>query len=70
MSARLGRGEPGVTEHDEYLDPTDWRAFRQTGHAIFDELVDLLQTVSSRPVWQAVPDPAKAQVLAGSLSGW
>lgn len=41
------------------MDPEDWEAFRALGHRAFDDMVDYLQTVDSRPVWQALPEASK-----------
>ncbi|MGB5345814.1 MAG: aminotransferase class I/II-fold pyridoxal phosphate-dependent enzyme [Woeseia sp.] len=42
------------------LDPEDWNQFRKLGHQVFDELVDYLQNVAERPVWQPLPAETKA----------
>lgn len=50
-------------EHDSAersLDPEDWEAFRALGHRAFDDMVEYLQSVGSRPVWQALPEASKA----------
>lgn len=41
------------------LDPDDWEAFRAAGRRALDDMIDFLQTVRDRPVWQ----PAPADVL-------
>ena len=43
------------------LDPTDWDAFRRDAHAMLDEMVDHIQTVRKRPVWQAAPAEVRAR---------
>lgn len=37
------------------LDPDDWDALRSLGHRMLDDMLDHLQHVRSRPVWQPVP---------------
>jgi len=37
------------------LDPTDWSDFRQQGHQMLDDMVDYLQNIRERPVWQQAP---------------
>src|SRR5215831_10245366 len=37
------------------LDPDDWQAFRAASRQALDEMIDFLQTVRERPVWQPVP---------------
>ena len=36
----------------ESLDPQDWTALRQTGHAMLDDLFDHLANLREAPVWQ------------------
>jgi glutamate/tyrosine decarboxylase-like PLP-dependent enzyme len=38
------------------LDPDDWQAFRAASRRALDEMIDFLQTVRERPVWQQAPD--------------
>jgi aromatic-L-amino-acid decarboxylase len=45
---------------EESLDPQDWTEFRQLGHRMLDEMLDWLQHVRERPVWQPLPDTARA----------
>jgi glutamate/tyrosine decarboxylase-like PLP-dependent enzyme len=44
------------------LDPQDWSATRSLAHQMLDELFDDLENVRSRPVWQRLPDAAKASL--------
>ena len=41
------------------LDPEDWEQLRQLGHRVFDDLLEYLQTVRERPVWQPLPEAAR-----------
>ena len=44
------------------LDPQDWSETRKLAHRMLDELFNDLETVRSRPVWQRLPESAKATV--------
>ena len=44
----------------ETLDPPDWDQSRALAHRMVDDAIDHLRDVRDRPVWQAVPDPARA----------
>jgi glutamate/tyrosine decarboxylase-like PLP-dependent enzyme len=37
------------------LDPEDWQAFRAASRQALDDMIDFLQTVRERPVWQQAP---------------
>ncbi|HET8623535.1 MAG TPA: pyridoxal-dependent decarboxylase [Gemmatimonadales bacterium] len=45
---------------DESLDPADWAQFRQLGHRMLDDALDWLEHVRERPVWQPLPESARA----------
>jgi len=47
-----------VTEHHHTVE-----AFRQAGHALVDGVADQLAALPSRPVWQPLPDAARARLL-------
>jgi aromatic-L-amino-acid/L-tryptophan decarboxylase len=38
------------------LDPDDWQAFRAASRQALDEMIDFLETIRERPVWQQAPD--------------
>lgn len=40
---------------DASLDPQDWVALRQQGHRMLDDMLDYLQNIRQRPVWQPIP---------------
>ncbi len=42
------------------LDPEDWDQLRQQGHRMLDDMLDYLQTLRERPVWQPAPASARA----------
>lgn len=41
------------------LDPQDWEDFRQLGHQMMDDMIDYLQTIRQKPVWQPIPEDIK-----------
>lgn len=45
---------------EETLDPQDWEAMRALGHRMVDDMLDYLQTLRQRPVWQHAPETIKA----------
>jgi len=47
------------------LDPADWDDFRVQGRRALDDMVDFLQTVRDRAVWQPTPDHVRARFQAG-----
>ena len=47
-------------EVEETLDPADWESMRRLGHKMLDDMVDYMETVRERPVWQHVPNRVKA----------
>src|SRR5687767_1696985 len=49
-------------ETEEDLDPRDWTAFRAQGHRMLDDMVDYLQGVRERPVWQSPPPDVRARL--------
>jgi glutamate/tyrosine decarboxylase-like PLP-dependent enzyme len=61
--APIDSSEPGVADHvlDEHrsLDPDDWRQFRVLSHRALDEMIDHLQTIEDRPVWQVAPSQVR-----------
>jgi glutamate/tyrosine decarboxylase-like PLP-dependent enzyme len=44
----------------ENLDPQDWGAVRSLGHRMVDDMLDYLQNLDQRPVWQPAPPQVKA----------
>jgi glutamate/tyrosine decarboxylase-like PLP-dependent enzyme len=46
------------------LEPTDWEAFRATGHRMLDDMIDFLRDVRERPAWQAPTAAAKTRLSA------
>jgi glutamate/tyrosine decarboxylase-like PLP-dependent enzyme/glutathione synthase/RimK-type ligase-like ATP-grasp enzyme len=50
--------EHPVTEN---LDPEDWRSLRAQGHRMLDDMLDYLETLRQRPVWQPIPEAERAR---------
>ncbi len=38
------------------LDPVDWPSARAQGHRMLDDILDYIETIRERPVWQPIPD--------------
>jgi aromatic-L-amino-acid/L-tryptophan decarboxylase len=57
-------GHPGAAAAGEgaSLDPRDWTALRAQGHKMLDDLLDAMETVGERPLWQPAPEPARARM--------
>jgi glutamate/tyrosine decarboxylase-like PLP-dependent enzyme/tetratricopeptide (TPR) repeat protein len=41
------------------LDPADWQSFRKQAHAMLDDILDFIQYIRQRPVWQPIPDEVR-----------
>jgi len=57
MSTRTTAGsrQPAHTS----LDPVDWNELREQGHSMLDDMLDYLQGIRERPVWQPIPDAVR-----------
>ncbi len=42
-------------EFSETLDPKDWEKTRNLAHKMVDDIIDYLEDVRLRPVWQDIP---------------
>jgi glutamate/tyrosine decarboxylase-like PLP-dependent enzyme len=42
------------------LDPEDWQALRAQGHRMLDDMLDYLEHIRARPVWQPIPPEVRA----------
>jgi glutamate/tyrosine decarboxylase-like PLP-dependent enzyme len=45
---------------NDSLDPDDWQALRAEGHRMLDDMFDYLEHLRQRPVWQPIPEAARA----------
>jgi glutamate/tyrosine decarboxylase-like PLP-dependent enzyme/glutathione synthase/RimK-type ligase-like ATP-grasp enzyme len=43
------------------LDPADWPAFRTQAHRMLDDIVDYVETIRQRPVWQPISDEVRSR---------
>ena len=46
------------------LDPLDWKTFRLQAHEMLDNMVNYIENIRERPVWQPIPDAVRAQFRA------
>lgn len=46
------------------LDPQDWEGLRQQGHRMLDDMLDYLQNIRQRPVWQPAPEQVRERFSA------
>ena len=49
------RVSPNGQEPCNTLDPADWEGFRRQAHRMLDDMVDYLERIRERPVWQPIP---------------
>lgn len=47
------------------LDPSDWQDFRIQGHRMLDDMLDFLEHIRERPVWQPIPQDVRAAFRQG-----
>src|SRR5258708_16282951 len=38
------------------LDPEDWKSLRAQGHRMLDDILDYIEGIRERPVWQPIPE--------------
>ncbi len=55
--------DPALT--GESLDPADWQALRAQGHRMLDDILDYLQHIEDRPVWQKIPEEVRGRFREG-----
>ena len=60
MSATL-RDAPPKSKSSETLDPQHWDDIRAQGHRMLDDMFDYHADIRARPVWQPIPDDARAR---------
>jgi glutamate/tyrosine decarboxylase-like PLP-dependent enzyme len=41
------------------LDPSDWQEFRAQAHRMLDDILDYVEKIRERPVWQPMPDDTR-----------
>jgi aromatic-L-amino-acid/L-tryptophan decarboxylase len=48
-----------AAESEATLDPVDWSAFGVQSHQMLDDMLDHIQNIRKRPVWQPIPDAVR-----------
>jgi glutamate/tyrosine decarboxylase-like PLP-dependent enzyme len=43
------------------FDPSDWPGFRTQAHRMLDDILDYVENIRERPVWQPIPDEVRSQ---------
>jgi aromatic-L-amino-acid decarboxylase len=51
------------------LDPSDWGTFRTVSHRMLDDMLDYVQNIRNRPVWQPIPEQVRAQFRTSVPAG-
>jgi glutamate/tyrosine decarboxylase-like PLP-dependent enzyme len=49
----------GPQPAERSLDPENWHEFRDLAHRAIDDMIDYLESIRQRPVWQPLPDAAR-----------
>jgi glutamate/tyrosine decarboxylase-like PLP-dependent enzyme len=44
-----------LNRNQDTLDPSDWQDLRAQGHRMLDDMLDYLEHIRERPVWQPIP---------------
>jgi aromatic-L-amino-acid/L-tryptophan decarboxylase len=58
-----GRPDPQPDPRDELdLDPRDWIAVRAQAHSMLDDILDFMEGIRARPVWQPIPPAIRASL--------
>jgi aromatic-L-amino-acid/L-tryptophan decarboxylase len=52
-------GADPMAKAQETLDPAAWDAFRKQAHHMLDDMVDYIENIRERPVWQPIPDEVR-----------
>ncbi len=50
---------PAEPDGAQSLDPRDWEALRAQGHRMLDDMLDYLERIRERPVWQPAPEAVR-----------
>jgi glutamate/tyrosine decarboxylase-like PLP-dependent enzyme len=53
-------GKPSHFRTESGLDPSDWQTLRAQGHRMLDDILDYVQHIRERPVWQPIPTDVRA----------
>jgi aromatic-L-amino-acid decarboxylase len=47
------------------LDPVDWSDFRAQSHRMLDDMIDYVENIRERPVWQPIPSETRGRFQTG-----
>lgn len=61
--------EPARNLLDGTLDPADWSEVRALGHQMLDDMLDYIEHVRERPVWQPIPASIRQEFRSPLPSG-
>jgi aromatic-L-amino-acid decarboxylase len=50
-----------LAEADTTLDPKDWPGLRAQAHIMLDDMLDYIENIRERAVWQPIPDEVRAR---------
>jgi aromatic-L-amino-acid decarboxylase len=59
-----GEIEAKVAASGQTLDPPNWKGFRVQAHSMMDDMLDYIEHIRERPVWQPIPDERRARFRA------
>ena len=68
MSQAIGAENQGIDAAADApiaLDPSNWKSFRDQAHEMLDDMVDYLENIRERPVWQPMSTPVRAWFRSG-----
>jgi len=54
-------GADAPPEQSKTLDPSDWPGFRTQAHRMLDDILDYVENIRERPVWQPIPDEVRSR---------
>jgi len=52
---------PDLEVEAETLDPSDWPAFRVQAHRMLDDILDYVENIRERPVWQPISEDVRSR---------
>jgi aromatic-L-amino-acid decarboxylase len=52
---------PDLKVEAETLDPSDWPAFRAQAHRMLDDILDYVENIRERPVWQPISEEVRSR---------
>ena len=54
-------GQADAEARSASLDPADWTELRGQAHHMLDDLLDAMESIRERPVWQPIPEEVRAR---------